>query len=152
MKIMMGMKRIQRASDKEEIIKSLMADHISIFKEIWRLLLFSAQVGIKNSRREPLRSIDSGKGIDQTTFGNCPAWPGVLYLMSLVESESTNSLSGAGEAEDQRILIFQEYSNGGLSILQDFFSDRLIDLDGFIAFIETQSGQNTKDLDLDLMI
>ncbi|TVR64209.1 MAG: DNA phosphorothioation-associated protein 4, partial [Candidatus Competibacteraceae bacterium] len=118
----------------------------------WRLLLFAAQVGIKNSRREPLRSVDSGKGIDQTTFGNCPAWPGVLYLMSLVESESTNALSGSGEAEDQRILIFQEYANGGLSILQEFFLDRPLDIDGLIAFIETQSGQNTKDLDLDLMI
>ena len=148
----MGMKRIQRASDKEEIIKSLMADHISIFKEIWRLLLFSAQVGIKNSRREPLRSIDSGKGIDQTTFGNCPAWPGVLYLMSLVESESTNALSGSGEAEDQRILIFQEYANGGLSILEDFFSDRSVDLDGLLVFIDSQIIGELGKPDLELTI
>ncbi len=152
MKTTTGMKRIQRASDKEEIIKSLMADHIGIFKEIWRLLLFTAQVGIKNSRRDPLKSVDSGKGIDQTTFGNCPAWPGVLYLVSLVESESTNALSGSGEAEDQRILIFQEYANGGLNILEDFFSDRPIDFDGLLTFIETQNKESKVYPDLDLTI
>lgn len=152
MKTTTGMKRIQRASDKEEIIKSLMADHIGIFKEIWRLLLFAAQVGIKNSRRDPLNSVDSGKGIDQTTFGNCPAWPGVLYLMSLVESESTNALSGSGEAEDQRILIFQEYANGGLSILEDFFSDRPVNLDGLLVFIDSQIIGEIGKPDLELTI
>ncbi len=152
MKIMMGMKRIQRASDKEEIIKSLMADHVGIFKEIWRLLLFAAHVGIKNSRREPLRSVDSGKGIDQSTFGNCPAWLGVLYLMSLVESESTNALSGLGEAEDQRILVFQEYANGGLSILEEFFSGRPLDLDGLLVFIDSQIIGEIGKPDLELTI
>lgn len=148
----MGMKRIQRASDKEDIIRSLMADQIGIFKEIWRLLLFAAQIGIKNSKKEPLKSVDSGKGIDQSTFGNCAAWPGVLYLISLVESESTNALSGSTEAEDQRISIFQEYANGGLSILQDFFSDRPLDLDGLLVFIETQNKESIVHPDLDLTI
>lgn len=152
MKTAMGMKRIQRASDKEDIIRSLMADQIGIFKEIWRLLLFAAQIGIKNSKKEPLKSVDSGKGIDQSTFGNCAAWPGVLYLISLVESESTNALSGSTEAEDQRISIFQEYANGGLSILQDFFSDRPLDLDGLLVFIETQNKESIVHPDLDLTI
>src|SRR5689334_11111422 len=43
-----GMKRIQRANDKEEIIKSLMSDQVGVFKEIWKLLLFAAQVGMRN--------------------------------------------------------------------------------------------------------
>lgn len=146
------MKRIQRASDKEEIIKLLMDDKIGVFKEFWRLLLFSAQVGIKNSRRELLQSTDAGKGIDQNTFGNCPAWPGILYLMSLVEFGNTSALSGSVEADDQRISVFQEYANSGLSILQDFFSDRSIDLDGLLAFIEIQNGKNSGSPDLDLMI
>lgn len=146
------MKRIQRASDKEEIIKLLMADKIGVFKEFWRLLLFSAQVGIKNGRREILQSTDVGKGIDQSTFGNCPAWPGIAYLMSLVESGNSSVLSGSAEVDDQRISVFQEYANGGLGILQDFFSDRSIDLDGLLAFIEIQTGKNSGSPDLDLMI
>ena len=37
-----GMKRILRASDKEELIEELMNSRIGIFREIWRLLLFSS--------------------------------------------------------------------------------------------------------------
>ncbi len=146
------MKRIQRANDKEEIIKSLMSDQIGVFKEIWRLLLFASQIGMRNKRREALKSVDSGKGIDQTTFGNCPAWPGILYLMSLAETDNPSCLFGSSEAEDERISVFQEYANGGLSILQDFFSARPNDLDGLLAFIETQQEESAGRPDLDLMI
>lgn len=146
------MKRIQRASDKEEIIKSLMSDQLGVFREIWRLLLFASQVGIHNEKREPLKSFDSGKGIDQTTFGNCPSWPGVLYLMALTESGRSDCLFGASDAEDDRILLFQEYTNGGLSVLKDFFADRPIDLDGLLAFIESQLGESTGRPDLELTI
>lgn len=147
-----GMKRIQRATDKEEIIKSLMAEQVGVFKEIWKLLLFAAQIGMRNNKREPLQSVDSGKGIDQSTFGNCPAWPGVLYLMSLSETESTNCMSGSPEAEDVRISIFQEYANGGLSVLQEFFTGRPLDLDGLVAFIETQREESAGHPDLELTI
>lgn len=147
-----GMKRIQRASDKEEIIKSLMSDQVGVFKEIWKLLLFAAQVGVKNNARTPLKAADPGKGIDQTTFGNCPAWPGVLYLMTLAETQKSESLSGSQDAEDERVSVFQEYANGGLKILQDFFAGRPIDLDGLLAFIETQNEGNSVGLDLELTI
>jgi dnd system-associated protein 4 len=147
-----GMKRIHRASDKEEIIKLLMADQVGIFKEIWRLLLFAAQIGFKDGKRETLKSVDSGKGIDQNTFGNCPSWPGLLYLMTLAESGNSDALAGSPEAEDTRIAVFQEYANGGLSILQDFFSERPVDLDGMLAFIESQSTEKTKTPNLDLTI
>lgn len=149
---MREMKRIQRANDKEEIIKSLMSDQVGVFKEIWKLLLFAAQVGMRNDDRRPLISVDTGKGIDQSTFGNCPAWPGVLYLMSLVETQNTNCLSGSSDVEDERILVFQEYANGGLARLVEFFVGRSIDLDGLLAFIETQREESAGRLDLDLTI
>lgn len=147
-----GMKRIHRAIDKEDIIKLLMADQVGVFKEIWKLLLFTAQIGLRNGRREPLNSVDSGKGIDQSTFGNCPAWPGLIYLMALAETESTICMSNAPEAEDIRISVFQEYANGGLSILQDFFIGRPLDLDGLLAFIETQREESVGQPDLELTI
>lgn len=132
-----GLKRILRSSDKDEIIRSLMDEKIGLFREIWRLLLFSAQVGLLQGKREPLKSIDTGKGIDQQTFGNSPAWPGVLHLLSLVESEDPTVLGATSEAEERRIQAFQEYANGGLSVLRDFFRDRSSDLEGMLAFIET---------------
>lgn len=146
------MKRIQRATDKEEIIKSLMAEQVGVFKEIWKLLLFAAQVGMRNGKREPLKSIDAGKGIDQSTFGNCAAWPGVLYMMALAVTGTSECLSGSSEAEDDRASVFQEYANGGLGIMKEFFSGRPLDLDGFLAFIDTQRDEGVKRPDLELTI
>jgi dnd system-associated protein 4 len=147
-----GMKRIMRASDKEELIEELISSRVGLFKEIWRLLLFAAQIGMQARRRETLRAVETGKGIDQATFGNSSSWPGILYLMGLVEAGDSQMLDGSSEGEDQRVLLFQEYANGGLSIMRDFFKDRAIDLDGVLAFIQSHQGQNatltSPDLDL----
>jgi len=147
-----GMKRIQRANDKEEIIKSLMSDQVGVFREIWKLLLFAAQIGMRNDNRLPLKGVDTGKGVDQSTFGNCPAWPGVLYLMTLAETQKSDCLSGSEKAEDDRVSVFQEYANGGLEILRDFFAGRPLDLDGLLAFIETQREESAGKVDLELTI
>lgn len=147
-----SMKRIQRANDKDEIIKSLMSEQVGVFKEIWKLLLFAAQVGIRNDKRLVLKAVDTGKGIDQSTFGNCPAWPGVLYLMALAETKKSDCLSGSVDADDERTAIFQEYANGGLEILKDFFAGRPLDLDGLLAFIDTQREESAGRLDLELTI
>lgn len=147
-----GTKRIHRSRDKEEIINSLMSDKVGVFREIWRLLLFAAQVGIKHDKREPLISVDSGKGIDQSTFGNCPSWPGVCYLIALVEENSSDALSGSADAEDLRLTIFQEYANGGLSVLQSYFQDRNVDLDAVLLFINNNSQKAGSEVDLDLAI
>lgn len=147
-----GTKRIHRAKDKEAVITAMMGENVGVFKEIWRLLIFSAQVGLQDRRREQLRSVDAGKGIDQTTFGNSPSWPGICYLMGLVEENSSDILSGTAEAEDLRIAIFQEYANGGLSILKDYFQDRNIDLDGLLSFIDERSKKPGQAVNLDLSI
>ena len=56
------------------------------------------------------------------------------------------------DAEDGRVSAFEEYANGGLSILKDFFSDRPLDLDGLLAFIESQRGECAGRPDLELTI
>jgi dnd system-associated protein 4 len=116
------------------------------------LLLFSAQIGLKAKRREALRSVETGKGIDQATFGNSASWPGILYLMSLSETGDSGILASSPEGEDQRVQLFQEYANGGLTILKDFFSTRTLDLDGFLSFIEIHHAQpielSAPDIDL----
>ena len=149
-----GMKRILRASDKEELIEELMSTRIGIFREIWRLLLFSAQVGLKAKKREPLRAVETGKGIDQATFGNSASWPGILYLMGLTDTGDSGVLASSPEGEDLRVQLFQEYANGGLTVIKDFFSGRTIDLDGVLAFIELNQASATElsapDLDLSI--
>lgn len=145
-----GIKRIHRAVDKEEIISALTSSNLGVFREIWKLLLFAAQIGIKNDKRQPLSNIDSGKGIDQSTFGNSPAWPGILYLIGLVETDNPDILSNSSEAEEQRIAIFQEYANGGLEILKEYFSEKVIDVDGILSFIDAQTSKKELNTTLSL--
>jgi len=148
-----GAKRIHRSKDKEQIISALMSDQVGVFKEIWRLLLFAAQLGYQAKRRETLAAVDTGKGIDQTTFGNCPSWPGVTHLMGLVENDSSDVLQGTPEAEDERLTIFQEYANGGLALIEEQFDGRMIDIDGLLDMINrnmTNRSDQRPDLDLSI--
>jgi len=147
-----GIKRVHRAVDKDEIIRLLTGEQLGVFREIWRLLMFAAQIGYSNGRRDTLKSIDSGKGIDQSTFGNSPSWPGVVYLLSLAEHGSAEVLGGTAAAEEGRIAAFQEYANGGLAILSSFFAARPVDLDGLIAFIDSQRGVRSGTPNLELAI
>lgn len=145
-----GIRRIHRAKDKEPTIKALV-DDLGAFKEIWRILLFAALLGVKAQRREKLREIDSGKGIDQSTFGNCSAWPGILHLLALVEAQDAAVLSVA--SEEGRITLFEEYANGGLSVIAEHFSTASLCLQSLIDLAD-RFGQTQKveSLQIDLSI
>ncbi len=148
-----GIKRIQRASDKETIIELLTSDAVGAFREIWRLLFFAAMVGFKNGRREPLTSTQSGEGIRQDSFANDPVWLGTLYLLGLVETGTTDILRGTEESEDERIKVFEEYANGGLAILKEEFEASNYSLDALLTFIQSQTGSaSTKTPDLQVSI
>ena len=127
-------KRIQRSSDKELLLNALKEK--GLFKEFYGVLIFAALLGFQEKKRVKLISPDSGKAIDQTVFGNCGAWPGILHLMSLVETGNSDTLSSSSEQEEKRITIFQEYANGGLEIMQEYFSKTSITLDNLLGLID----------------
>jgi dnd system-associated protein 4 len=108
-------------------------------RENWRLLFFSALVGFKNGRREPLVGVQTGEGIRQDSFANNPVWQGTLYLLSLVENQSPDVLQSTEEAEDERIKIFEEYANGGLALLKEHFASSSNSLDSLLTFISSQT-------------
>ena len=151
-KVTVTPKRIHRAKDKQEIIEALTSDSLGVFKEIWRLQLFAAHVGLTLGKRVPLAAVDSGKGIDQSTFGNCSAWPGILYLIALTEANSSDPLSSTQAAEDFRVSALEEYSNGGLEMLKEYFKARQVDLNGLLEFIETNLAEKVGAPSLDLAI
>lgn len=128
-------RRIYRAKDKEPIIQALISPGNPIFKEIWRILMFSASVGFSHSKLEPLGAFDSARGIDFQTFGNSPAWPGYLYLISLVERQNATALAGEENSTEQRIVTFEQYANGGLSIIRDRCESHSYSLDSIIGLI-----------------
>jgi dnd system-associated protein 4 len=147
-----GLRRIYRARDKEDFIEALTSQEIGVFREIWRILLFASQVGIQTTRREELGNYDRGKGIDQSTFGNSSAWPGILHLISLADTGSPDVLASSPQAEEDRIRAFEEYANGGLAVLQEHFSGGLVDLDGLLSFIDLASVREVDTPDLEFKI
>lgn len=128
-------RRVQRATDKEEMIKLLTQGPDAPFREIWRLMLFAAALGYRENRRIQLVHIDTGKGIDDRIFSNSPVWPGFLYLLALVCTSESDSLSGSNERCEQRITFFEEYANGGLAILQEQLETSSYSLDALLHFI-----------------
>lgn len=129
------MRRIQRSADKESLVQTLTTGENPPFKEIWRLLIFAAAVGQSRGRREPLKTVDSGKAIPATIFSNSTAWPGFHYLMALVEKDDSEVLGGGDDREDARLVIFEEYANGGLSIIQEELEKGSYLLDAFLQFM-----------------
>ena len=93
-------KRVQRATDKRDIIGLLTSEGSGAFSEIWRVLLFAAAVGFKNKRREALAAVESGDAIRQESFENSFVWPGMLYLLGLVE---TNGADGRVPAQPRQV-------------------------------------------------
>ncbi len=133
-------RRIQRATDKEETIKLLTQGAQAPFKEIWSLMLFAAMLGYKEGCREKMSAVDTGKGIDVRYFSNSPAWPGLVYLLSLVVTREAEALTGEQDKEEARLVIFEEYANGGLSVLRDKLESSGYSLDSLCQLVATYSG------------
>jgi dnd system-associated protein 4 len=113
------MRRIQRDSSYEELVRHFSAGEQPLFKEIWRLLLFSASLGYHLGERRPISRSDTGKAFPESYFSNCPAWPGFLYLMGICETESADILKSGQEPEELLIRAFEEYATHGLTVLSE---------------------------------
>ncbi|MBL6995467.1 DNA phosphorothioation-associated protein 4 [Desulfobacula sp.] len=111
------MRRVHRDVCHEDTIRMLTNGDFAVFKEIWRLLLFSAALGIKRGRRRKIEKSDPGKAFSETYFSS-PGWKGFLYLISLVETGSSNCLRSSPDFQNDLITVFEEYANEGLHILE----------------------------------
>jgi len=143
------MRRIQRDSSHEEFVKTLTTGEFPIFREIWKLLLFAAALGIKDGDRCKLEKVDSGKAMPETYFST-PGWKGFLYLIGITESGDSDCLKGTTEEQDKLVTAFEEYANRGLYILKSRMQsstplDDLISIMLEAVALET-SGPNVEDL------
>lgn len=107
------MRRIQRDKQHEEFIQSLVSGDQAIFREIWRVLLFAAALGVKKGKRKPLGETDTGKAFPESYFSS-PGWKGFLYLLGFVDNETSDHLKNDEKEQDKLISAFEEYANSGL--------------------------------------
>ena len=134
------MRRIQRDSAHEEFIKTLISGDQVVFREIWRVLLFAAALGVKKGQRKPLKNIDSGKAFPESYFST-PGWKGFLYLLGFCDSETSDHLKNDEIEQDKLITAFEEYANYGLSVMAEAVTSSTDPLGEIAALIE----ENTKD-------
>lgn len=112
------MRRIQRDICHDDLLKSLTAGDMPLFREIWRVMLFAAAFGVFQGRRRPIEKADSGKAIPESYFST-PGWKGFLYLIGIAETGDSVCLHGTEEAQDSLITAFEEYANQGLHSISD---------------------------------
>lgn len=112
------MRRVRRDECHEEFLKNLTTGDGAVFREIWRLLLFAAALGVNAGIRRPLGKYDQGKAINDTYF-SVAGWRGILYLLGVSESGDTSVLRSSDDAEETLITLFEEYANQGLFMLRE---------------------------------
>ena len=128
------MRRIQRDVCHEELVKRLSSGDGAIFKEIWRVLLFAAALGIRHGNRRSLDKTDTGRAIPDSYF-NTPGWKGFLYLIGVADTDDSACLHGTDVAQDALITAFEEYANHGLHTLSERMSASSSPLDELIALL-----------------
>ena len=111
------MRRIQRDIRHEDFIKSLTTGDNAIFRDIWRVLLFAAALGVYLGGRKPIQKADSSKAFPESYF-NTPGWKGFLYLIGFADSKSSDHLRKDEDQENKLVTAFEEYANYGLDELQ----------------------------------
>lgn len=128
------MRRIQRDSCHEDLIKILTGGEAPLFKEIWRVMLFAAALGVRQAKRRQILKSDSGKAIPDNYF-SAPGWKGFLYLIGVAESGDTECLRGTNEAQEALVTAFEEYANQGLHTLGERIKSQPKLLDDLISLL-----------------
>jgi dnd system-associated protein 4 len=112
------MRRVQRDVCHDELIKTLTSGESALFKEIWRVLLFAAALGVHSGTRLKIERADSGKAIPESYFSS-PGWKGFLYLIGVSETGDSACLRGTEDAQDSLVTVFEEYANQGLHLISE---------------------------------
>ncbi|MGL4499664.1 MAG: DNA phosphorothioation-associated protein 4 [Planktothrix sp.] len=132
----MAVSRIRIAKDKAELVRSLteIEGKTGPFQTYADVIAFAALLGKRRLKRIPVDGLskrDPGP-ISLEVFIS-RGYDGIIKLVAIAETENIKLLSPFDlEAEEERALIFEEYANGGLEVLQDEcrgtvdYSDRLL--------------------------
>jgi dnd system-associated protein 4 len=86
----------------------------SAFPSLRELMCFAASLGYEQARREPLGE-DRVDFVEGRVFPRSDVALDLLYLIALAAERRVEIVDE--EHEDQAVQIFEEYANGGLSII-----------------------------------
>ncbi len=143
--------RIRVAKDKAELVKALTSvdGGTGPFPTFADVIVFAAALGAKHKKRVPLGEISKREPspIPQEQF-IVRGYDTVINLIAIIETQGIKVLSFHDETNsEKRNLLFEEYANGGLEILQVEFrgavdySERIL----LLLSIERDNHEETKE-------
>jgi dnd system-associated protein 4 len=115
---------IHRSRRFEELVQQLAVQPVpgstrKIFPTIRELLCFAALLGFAEQRRVPLDRSEGTEDISYQQFEADAAAEDLLWTLAVAETQDAEILR---EGEEGRCAeIFEEYANGGLGLIKDFF-------------------------------
>jgi dnd system-associated protein 4 len=117
------MNRVRIAKDKAELVQSLLEikETTGPFQTYADIVAFAASLGAKSNKREPLSETSTKEPapINLDVFIS-RGYDWLIKLLAITSTNDPNILSVYDhEAEKKRIIIFEEYANGGLEILRN---------------------------------
>ena len=114
--------RVRVAKDKADLVQDLIdgPGKTGPFQTYADAIAFAATLGAKRKKRSPLGAIAKTEpGPIALEIFESRGYDVAIEVMAIVETKDPKILSSFDEnAEEQRILIFEEYANGGLEILR----------------------------------
>lgn len=114
----MALPRIKVAKDKAELVQKLLDTKgtTGMFSTYADIIAFAASLGAKHQQRSPLGEISQGEPapISLEVFIS----RGYDHLIKLIAIMSTQDIKVLSREDAARVLIFEEYANGGLAKLQ----------------------------------
>lgn len=114
--------RIRIAKDKAQLVQELMnnKDGTGPFQTYADVLAFAATLGAKYKKRVPLNTIAKEPVPINLEIFIARGYDLVFNLLAIAETQDPQILAtNEPKIEEQRVLIFEEYANGGLEKLQD---------------------------------
>lgn len=119
----MAANRIRVAKDKADLVQALVAssNNKGPFQTYADVVAFAAALGKKRHKRIPLTTISTKEPapISIEIFVSRGYDP-LIKLIAIAQTQQTKILSVFDStSEQQRLQIFEEYANGGLSILRE---------------------------------
>lgn len=128
--------RIKIEQDKANLVQSLVSSSSNaqgIFNTYADLIAFTAAMGKKYQKRVPLESIAKEPSPISLEVFISRGYDLLIKLIAITETGQSQIISAySSTAEEERIKIFEEYANGGLSLLQEKlrgavdYSDRIL--------------------------
>jgi dnd system-associated protein 4 len=140
-------KRIRYARDKQDLIKRLMAvdEGTGPFKLQADVLAFAAAIGAQRGVRIPLPE-STGEPIRQEVFDR-QGYDTLINLVAVHAEKAPQVLAETDEMIVKRATAFEEYANGGLTVLEQEVKGQVDFGDAILLMILAQKPSTDADAD-----